>query len=416
MSDEALQYPRTHLLGIPPEIREQIYSELLNPEVNRVYHQDEYSSYNYGPALQLFKVNRQIYVESRKIFRDLNIFVRIETPWPEAQSHVAIEGHVPILVSRNKASQFRDHRLNVRFSAPVHANLDWDMQCFVILAEDLDKFTSICLYSDLSHPGLNEHLAMDLELRDPYAPEWDEKRMPKDMQRKLLLPFGNVKNLARSANSRPGTIILGDVKPFPSIEQELRKTQEEPYKTPEHCLRETTRFKAEGNAELAKGDYQAALRLYNEAWRAMHIEIKGRKRHVHADAYFARDLREEPFKGMNGQAERLKLRVQLVANTCQVLLKLHEYEDCAFWGMRSIRMIREAMGIDERQTLTPEHEAVLGFPAAVAMGRIYFRTAVALKELGDKAEARRLLMVAEVYLPTDQSIRKEIAAIALKIG
>ena len=172
----------------------------------------------------------------------------------------------------------------------------------------------------------------------------------------------------------------------------------------------------EGNAELTAGNFHAALKLYTEAWEAMHVVVKGRQRHIHADAFFGRELKEDPFKGKNGQAERLILRVQLVANTCQAYLKLENWEEACFWGMRSIRMLREAMGADENHDIPAEDEAVLGFPAADQMGKIYYRTAYAFKKLDDISQARKLLRVASIYLPRDESVRKELQACALKLG
>ena len=153
--------------------------------------------------------------------------------------------------------------------------------------------------------------------------------MQKSRQRQLLLPFGMVKDLH-------SVVVTGDPKPLASVEDELRKLQSEPRKRPEQCLRETIKLKLDGNAELVKGDFRAALELYNAAWLAMHVVIKGRRRHIHADAFFGRELREEPFVGKNGQSERLILRVQLVANTCLAYLKLEEYNECVFWGMLSL--------------------------------------------------------------------------------
>jgi hypothetical protein len=407
MAVEAAQL--SSFLTIPPEIRELIYANILHPDVNRVYYEDEYSSYDYAAALVLFKLNRQIYIESRKVFRDLNIFVRVETPWPEAQQHVALEGHVPILVSRGKAQRFNNHSLSVAIDAPDHTNPNLDNQCFVMLLDDLPKFTRMWFYSDLSHPGLNRHLRLNLTLRDPYCPEWEEQRMSKSLQRRLLLPFGEVKNLMQ-------TLTSGDLEPYRTLQDELKAEQAKPHQSPEYCLREATRLKLAGNEALKAGAYQKALQIYNDAWLAMHVVIKGRQRHIHADAFFGRELIEEPFRGKNGQSERLLLRVQLVANTCLVYLKLEEWETCVFWGMRTIDMLREAMGYDGRRSIPPEDEAVLGFPAADQMGKIYYRTALAWKEMGDEGEARRLLRVAKVYLPRDEHVQREITATALRLG
>lgn len=407
MTEEERTKP--HLLTLPPEIRENIYKLLLNPSANRLHEPDEYSSYDYRSAFVLFKLNHQICVEARKVFRDLNVFVRVETPWPEAQDHVAFEGHVPILMKKQRARRFKGHSMGVVIDAPQSPMQDSESEYFVILLDDLEKFTKTWYYADLSHPGLNRFLRLTLRLRDPYTPDWDEKRMPKWLQQKLLLPFGQVKDLRE-------LVVDGDPKPFASVEKELREMQAVPHESAEYCLREATRKKLDGNTELNAGNYDAALKLYAQAWEAMHVVVKGRQRHIHADAFFGRELTEEPFKGKNGQAERLVLRVQLVANTTLAYLKLQDWEEACFWGMRSIRMLREAMGADDRHEIPAEDEAVLGFPAADQMGKIYYRTALAFKEMGDKVQARKLLRVASVYLPRDESVKKELAACALRLG
>ena len=79
-------------------------------------------------------------------------------------------------------------------------------------------------------------------------------------------------------------------------------------------------------------------------------------------------------------------------------------------------MLREAMGADELQGIAPQDEAVLGFPGADQLGKIYYRTALAFKELGDESEARRLLQVAVIYLPRDESVKREVAATSLRLG
>lgn len=400
---------RSHLLSLPPEIREQIYRLILDPAANKFAHPNEYYHYNYEAALPLFRINRQIYYEARKIFRDLNRFVRVETPWPQAADHVALEGHVPIVISGPKAQQFQGHVMNVAISAPEYPEMGDYKERFHILAEDVEKFAKVWSYGGLSHPGMNPHLRLDLQLRDPYTPEYEEKRMSKQLQQQLLFPFGGVKDLAEFN-------ITGDSKPLASIVTEVRELQKQPYPSPEHCLRETIRHKDEGNAALKAGNYCEAISLYHQAWEAMHIIIKGRKRHIHGDAFFARELREEPFIGKSAQRERLILRVTLVANTCLVYLKLEDYEECLFWGMRTINMLRDAMGVEEDTVLSAEDEAVLQFPAAAQMGKIYYRCALAHKYMDDKSEARRLLRVAREYLPHDKAVAEEIAACALRIG
>lgn len=355
MADDRLS---SRLLAIPPEIREHIYRLILDPKANRTELPNEYFQYDYKPALVLFQISKQIYFESRKVFRDLNNFVRVETPWPEAQKHVSNEGHVPMVAVGRYANKFSGHRMTVGIDAPEVGMMEGDEQRFLILLEDLEKFTEMWFYSNLTHPGLNPNLRLTLTLRDPFTPAWEEKRVPKALQRRLILPFGGIRDLQ-------SVRLNGDPKPLPSIESELKEMQVKPLASPEHCLRECARLKFEGNAELSAGKYTKALAIYKQAWKAIHVIIKSRSRHIFADRFFTRELREEPYTGKNGQSERLILRVSLVANTCQAYLKMEDYDSCAFWGMRSIKMLRDAMGADERHDIPAEDEAVVGFPGAV---------------------------------------------------
>ncbi|KAF2718038.1 hypothetical protein K431DRAFT_322687 [Polychaeton citri CBS 116435] len=394
-------------LTVPPEIREQIYALLFRPSSNRRYHEDEYTSYEFANSLKLFLVNRQIYFESRRVFYQLNTFVRIETPWPQAQEHVMREGHVPIVMSDSVAAKFDRWTLGTMIEAPGTPIEGVEMQYFVIHVDDLEKFAQMWYYANLSHPELNPHLELTLKLRDPFNPADEEKRVPLGLQERLILPFGRVRNLR-------GTLLLGDLRPITSVEKELRRQQAQPQNTPEECLNEAVRLKGVGNDAMRDEKYTEALQRYNEAWRAIHVVISGRQRHIHADAFFGRVLQDAPYTGKNGQSERLILRVHLVANTCLAYLKLENWLECRFWGERSINMLREAMGADDRREIAPEEEAILAFPAADQMGKIYYRAAVACKHMGDLAEARRLLKVARLYLPNDPNIGREQAAVALR--
>ncbi|KAI0506823.1 hypothetical protein F5B22DRAFT_432029 [Xylaria bambusicola] len=395
-------------LELPPEIRDQIYTVILHPNNNRTYKPDEYTDYDYRHALALFYLNRSIYHEAREVFRALNVFLRIETPWTEAEHHVNLIGHVPILMRGARAERFRGHTFQVTIETPAAGEPENGTHHFVMLADDLTGFTRAWFYWNLSHPGLNQWLVLKLHLRDPYSPDWDEKHVRRDIQRRLFLPFGDVKGLHNFS-------ITGDPKPQPKIVAELRALQALEPDSPEKCLAEGIRLKNQGNELLQKGEYKAALDVYNRAWEAIHIIVRGRQRHVHAEAYFARDLVDEPFAGKNGQLERMTLRLQLVANTCLVYMKLGDWQELQFWGMRTIRLMRQATGANQRH-IPPEDEALLSFPSAAQVGKIYYRTARAFQELGDRDEARRLVRVALVYLPGDKTVRDTLASLALKLG
>ncbi|KAI1189242.1 hypothetical protein F5B17DRAFT_392028 [Nemania serpens] len=389
------------LLNLPPEIRDQIYSVILHPSNNRIIAQDEYTNYDYRDALVLFRLNRQICYESRAVFRTLNVFLRIDTPWAEAEDYVRSIGHAPILMRGTHAARFTGHSLQATIETPAAGAPESDTHHFVMLADDLPAFTKAWFYWNLSHPGLNQWLSLKLVLRDPYSPAWDEKHVRREAQRKLLLPFGDVKGLRYFS-------ITGDPKPQPKIAAELRALQALEPPSPEECLVEGIRLKNEGNDLLQKGDAHAALSAYHRAWEAIHIIVKGRQRHVHAEAFFARDLVDGPLAGKNGQLERMNLRLQLVANTCLAYLKLGDWHELQFWGMRTIGLMRQATGAGESH-IPPEDEALLGFPSAPQVGKIYYRTARAYEELGDRHAARRLLKVAQVYLPNDPTVKSRLA-------
>lgn len=382
-----------HLLTLPAEIREHIYSLIFNPEENRRHSQDEYVTYHYSAALVLFKINRQIYHEAHKVFYDFNTFVRIETPWPQSKEHVMSEGHVPIIINNTAlAKRFKSYRLACTIDAPQYELLDMDTECFVIHVDDVPKFAKSWFLADLSHPTLNPNLRLGLRLHDPFNVEGEETHIPRNLQRQLLLPWAAVKNLGQMTLS-------GSPEADTKIASELKTKQAEPVPSPDHCISECARFKREGNAELKAGRYKSALAIYKQAWEAIYITIYGRTRHVHGDAFFDVRLKEPPYQGKFGQAERLILRVQLVANTCLALLKLEEFDDCIFWGMRTINTLRIGMGFEPDMDIEPEREAIPGFPAAMEMGKVYWRTALALKAKDEKSEARRLAKVAMVYLP-----------------
>ena len=383
-------------LGLPVEIRELIYQHTFSSLDSKRDIGDGYERYHFD--LNLFRVNHQIYYEARSIFRRDHTFVSIETPWPEAQQHVAVDGYVPILISGDKATRFSNHHLAVVIDAPRYGPHTQGPRKFVILLEDLITFCEIWFYSDLGNLGLNSHLRLTLKLRNPYALSFEQKPIPKALQQRLLEPFGMVKGLDE-------VCVRGDH--YLSVEKAMRDAMAVPYVSPERSLEEATRLKDEGNAALQKNDPRQAVRLYIESFRAIHIVCQGRRRSIWADTYFHREMTEGAFKGQHGQLVRMILRVRLVANIVQAYLKLKDFEEARFWGMRTINLVRESILGTE-----PDPD----FPASKEMGKIYYRTGMACKELNKAPEARDLFRVAVVHLPNDPLVRKELDATTLPIG
>ena len=398
VSDAASPSP---FLSLPGEIRELIYYEVLCSAENTHHQDDGYKHYKYD--LNLLRVNRQIHYEARKVFRQNNIFVSVETPWPEAQHHVAIEGHVPILITGEVAQRFKNCHLTVKIDAPEFYQYSRHPRKFIILLEDLRTFCEMWFYSDLTHPRLNSNLRLTLHLQDPYALDFEQKPIPKALQKKLLSPFGLVKDL-HSVN------VGGEH--YESVVKSMKDAMAEPYESAEECLERATSLKDEGNEALRQMKYKEAIHLYERAFLAIHIVCQGRRRSIWADAFFQKEIRSGQFKDQHAQLTRIFLRVRLVANVIQAYLKLGDFKEAEFWGLRSIKLFRGTRDLGEGE----EDDAVLAFPAATEMGKIYYRTGVAAKALGDKEQARSLMRVAVKYLPNDPIVQKDLASLAPRLG
>ena len=155
---------------------------------------------------------------------------------------------------------------------------------------------------------------------------------------------------------------------------------------------------------------QQALLHYTKAWEALFIIVNGKYRSVHGESFFEHPL-TPPLEGQYGSMVRTVLRVRLVANSLLAYLKLKEWDMVTYIGMRTINILRGG-----QENLEPEQEASNGWIAGSETGKIYYRTAVAFKELDDKYEARRLLKVAVLYLPNDGRVRELIRECALRLG
>ncbi|KAF3084687.1 hypothetical protein TWF102_011845 [Orbilia oligospora] len=388
------------LLSIPAELRNQIYTYLLSPYNNREPLEDGSYTYEFFQSLVIFRINRQIYLESRKIFHQLNTFVKISTPWQQAKYHVALDGQVDILDDTFRAEKFRLHTLSVQINA-VYPSPE--------AMEDPQA-----MFSSVTMPYLNSHLILNIGLQDPYIssspfPIPGEPHVSKQKQSQLLQPFGQIKDLREFH-------INGNITVYPSVRKALKTEMETPLDSPETCLERGTELKDLGNEALMAGKYTEAIKLYNKAFHAIHIVINARTRRVYGDPFFDKIIRTPgPFKDQHAGQARILLRVRLVANTILAYLKLQDYDMALLTGMRTIRLMRASIGLDEDNgALDAAMEALSGFIASGEMGKIYFRTAMAYKALNRRMEAYKLLAVASVYLPNDKTIKQELEASTAK--
>jgi len=244
-------------------------------------------------------------------------------------------------------------------------------------------------YFDLSHEGLNGHLRLRLTLTglngDP------EAELPKTLQRRLLAPWGLVRHLDSLIVEGPHDN---------AVVEDLRKAMTEAYPTPLACLQLAEARKEAGNAAFKAEKYQVALEEYIEAFRAIHIQVDGRRRHVWAEGFFQVSLPVHQYQGMDGGHVYMQLRIQLVANTVFAYYKMEDFDTAFFWGMRSINIMRQFPDADEPR---------FGFPGASQWGKIYYRTALAAKALGKMEEARELVKIAARWLPDDAVVQRERA-------
>lgn len=401
----------SRLLSLPSELRDIIYEHLFEPSGLHCPFpgKDGYFHYDFSSYLALQRTCRLIAYESKPIFHSLNRFARISTPWPEAQHHIENEGRVPMVCAGGKALNFKCWSVDAVIDAPqlrgmgVGANEEDDFSfCkFILHVRDLDGFSRMWYYSDLSHPGLNGHLRLTIVLRDPFRTIDDEtgeekgRLMSKQLQTEIMIPFGRVKGLHS---------VEVDGQHDNSIFRAMKAEMDTPYMTAEECLDRATKKKEEADAAILKKDHSRAIELFWQAFEEMHIPCEGRRRNIYGDAWFVRTLESGRYEGQQGHLVRLVLRVQLVASVVDCYLGLEQWEEAKFWGMRSINLMREANGDEDGEA---DDEPMLGFPGADAVGLLYFRTAKALRLLGEKTEARKLIKVAVAYLPRDEEVRKE---------
>ena len=396
-----------NLLDLPREIRDHIYTLLLAPSANRRTTGDEHTIYTYTHSSLLLS-SRQIYHEARHILLEQNTFIKITTPWPESQFQVAEDG-VAIIATEEHAKEFTQHALEVKIEIE-YEGMQEEENTFVIHVDSLAKFCESWYYSAADYPDLNEHLALALQLRDPFAvsalnatSSVPPQMVRKSLQERLLYPFGRVKGLQ-------GVRVSGTPDPDASVVAEMKRLMAIPMGTPTERLVQANAHKDAGNTALMANQPLEALEHYRKAWEALFIIVKGKHRKVHGERYFEHTL-APPLEGQYGSIVRMVLRVRLVANSLLAYIKLKDWDTVVHIGMRTINLMRQ--GLDG---LEPEQEAANGWMAGSELGKIYYRTAVAFREMDDKGEARRLLRVAVLFLPNDARVKEMIRECALRLG
>ena len=396
----------TKFLDYPPEIREQIYSNVLSTRSSRVESDNPDEPARYVYHLDILSTCHQIYREAKKVFQD-NAFVKITTPWSEAIEHIRSEGKVPSVATGQKAEAFRDFHLWVFIdTGGIRHDDDHERFSMLICLEDLESFNRFWHYSNLNFYGLNRALRLKLTVQDPHVPD---RKLPKALQTRLLMPFGMIKEL--------DTFTIHGSKLLPSVQEAVKKEQAILDPTPEQCLEKGFALKAAGTELLKLGQYRPALQKYFDSFGAIHIQVSGRVRTVHCDGFYMRELTSGTYSGQRGEYVRGTLRIQLVANIVLAFLKLEDFVEAHFWGKRSIVLFRHSVTGEHNEEIGDAGQdwltriSAIRFPAEDAMGRIFYRTARASRELGKVADVKTLMKAAAVYLPRDETVQEELRAL-----
>lgn len=358
-------------LDLPLELREAVYSLYFRP-ADRLQQSSTLESQGfyggvYGFEFGLLGVCRTVSREAKRVWRREVRCVKIGTPWPSAVNHISSEGLVPIVCTDARADSFNDHHALIQITAPFHQVVP--EHTVVLLFDDLHLFTQTWYYSALSYPMLNDRLSTSFTLRDPDMDDIDEgdnKAIPLALQRSLLLPFSQVKGLYSIE-------VSGFDK---AISHELRTAMAVPAPTLLESCDLATDLLHTGDALLAQGaDHAAqAIHAYTAAFHAIHILIAARTRRVLADTFFHATLPSGQYAGLTGMTVRIILRLKLVARVMLAHLSLRNYGEALFWGLRSARIMGEAMDAQFERFLA---ELVGGDD----VGLVYVRAGVALGEM-----------------------------------
>ena len=374
------------LLDLPGELRNRVYSELLSSQCVKQHLGHGFARYNF--CFALLQANRQIYFEARRIFRQ-NVFVRVTTPWREAEEHVATEGRVPMLAKGAKADSFTAWHLTAVLGSPHYVYPFGNPSCsWIMCREDLDIFCKLWIRSNLGNPGLNQHITLDLTIQDPYQ---SDSHPSKTLQQSLMMPFGTVKGL-------DSLVVRGYKRD--SVEKDLRTAMAIPDPTPSECIEDAAKHKDVGNVELHASNYKLAVSRYQEAFDSLYLDpdMHGERVAAQMSNFFNEKLECGIYQGQNADDVRNILNIQLTANTVLAYLKLQDWSMAYLWGSRAINRLCTVQ-LDPSGNMPP---------TGANSAKLYYRTALALKGLGRPEEAYSMLVAASNFTPNDTVIAKEI--------
>ena len=131
--------PRITFLTLPGEIREHIYRELLITDNNYLEREDQDPSTFWTFDLRIYRTSKQIHHEAREVFRRVNTFVKIVTPWESAVENTKKFSLTPVLCRGVIAEEFKGCQMTCTVDA-VMMPPERGPHTFVIDARDTEGF------------------------------------------------------------------------------------------------------------------------------------------------------------------------------------------------------------------------------------------------------------------------------------
>lgn len=130
---------RTTLLTLPGEIREHIYEQLLCTDNNYIEREDQDPSTFWTFDLRVYRTCKQIHAEAREVFRRVNTFVKLVTPWEAAVENTKKFSLTPVLCRGQAAESFKGCQMTCTVDAPMMPT-DRGPHTFVVDARDVTGF------------------------------------------------------------------------------------------------------------------------------------------------------------------------------------------------------------------------------------------------------------------------------------
>ncbi|CAF9921662.1 MAG: hypothetical protein ALECFALPRED_001849 [Alectoria fallacina] len=387
--------PRANFLSLPFELRNEIYRHLLSTRRTRIDLGLGRARYNLQTAI--LATNQRINAEASKVLQE-NRFINITTPWTTFKQDVLVQGKFPIIAERKDKFPCMGFHLLVILDFMGDANKTVFYNYLTCL-DDLPHLCKLLFYTSCEGPNFSSLLHVTLALKDPHARA--KTVVPKALQESFMMPFAILKGLH-------GLTIKGARNK--EVEKALRKAMSVPNPTAAEYLESAAALKDAGNAAFKAGDYARSIRIYIQAYEAMHFIVDGQRFAIMLDGYFASNpLIGGCFDGQRGDLVRHHLGSQLNWNIQQAHLKLEEWPQAYLWGERAISDLEYANVqqsiLDGTPNLVTEAE----------QAKAYWRMAVACKALDRTQVWARSLMKASMFAPQDRAIRRELDALEKRL-